>query len=79
MRTLKFKAHIDGCHRIDIQLPVDTPERKAEVNVLIPELVAATQGGLRTFFDNLDKHPPKRCHTKEEINAYLAKERASWT
>lgn len=79
MRTLKFKAHIDGRHRIDVQLPVDTPEGKTEVIVLMPELAAATQGGLRTFFDNLDKHPPKRCHTKEEIDGYLAKERASWT
>ena len=79
MRALKFKVHIDGRHRIDIQMPVDTPEGKTEVIALVTKHAVATQGGLRTFFDNLGKHPQKQCNTKEEIDVYLTKERASST
>lgn len=78
MRALKLKAHIDSSHRIEIQLPSDAPEGDAEVIVLIPDTPAATEAGLRSFFDNLDRQPPLQRHSKEEIDAYLARERASW-
>lgn len=78
MRAVKLKAHIDSSHRIEIQLPVDAPEGDAEVIVLIPDPPSPTEKGLRSLFDNLDRHPPRQCYSKEEIDAYLAKERASW-
>jgi hypothetical protein len=78
MHALKLKAHIDSSHRIEIQLPVDAPEGDAEVIVLIPDTTSPAEEGLRSFFDNLDRHPPQQRHSKEEIDAYLVKERASW-
>lgn len=78
MHTLKLKAHIDSNHRIEIQLPIDTPEGDAEVIILIPYPPSCTEEGLRSFFDNLDRHPPQQRYSKEEIDTYLAKERASW-
>jgi hypothetical protein len=78
MHTLKIKAHIDSRHRIEIQLPADTPEGDADVIVMIPSPSSSKEQGLRTFFDDLDRHPPYQQYSKEEIDAYLAKERASW-
>jgi len=37
-----------------------------------------TLPNIRSFFDNLDRHPPQQRYSKKEIDAYLAKERASW-
>ncbi len=78
MHTLKIKAHIDSSHRIEIQLPIDTPEGDADVIVMIPSPYSSKEKGLRSFFDNLDRHPAQRLYSKEEIDAYLAEERASW-
>jgi hypothetical protein len=78
MHALKLKAHIDSSHRIEIQLPIDAPEGDAEVIVLIPDTPSPAEEGLRSFFDNLDRHSPQQRHSKEEIDAYLVKERASW-
>lgn len=78
MHALKLKAQIDSNHRIEIQLPMDAPEGDAEVIVLLPS-PAAKDEGLRAFFDNLDKHPIKRHYSKEEVDTYLANERASWS
>ena len=78
MHTLKLKAHIDSSHRIELQLPNDAPEGEADVIVMIPSRPSPAEQGLRAFFDNLDRHPPQRRYSKEEIDAYLAEERASW-
>lgn len=75
MHALKLKAHIDSSHRIEIQLPIDAPEGDAEVIILMP---STGEDGLRAFFDNLDRHPPQQRYSKEEVDAYLAEERASW-
>jgi hypothetical protein len=77
MHALKIKAHIDSNHRIEIQLPMDVPEGDAEVIILLPAPVPAGEG-LRAFFEKLDRHPAKQRHSKNDIDAYLAKERASW-
>ena len=78
MHTLKLKAHIDSRHRIEIQLPSDTPEGDAEVIVMIPSAPSPAEPGLRAFFDDLDRHPAQRRYSREEVDAYLAEERASW-
>ena len=78
MHALKLKVHIDSSHRIEIQLPLDAPEGDAEVIVLIAKPPATKEAGLRAFFDNLDRHPPQRRYSKQEIDTYVAKERASW-
>ena len=78
MHAFKLNAHIDHNHRLEIQLPADVPEGNAEVIVLIPHPPSPAVEGLRSFFDNLDRHPPQQRYSKEEIDAYLANERASW-
>lgn len=78
MHALKFKTHIDSSHRIEIQLPTDAPEGDAEIIILIPGARPPVESGLRAFFDNLDHELPQRPHSKEEVDAYLAEERASW-
>ncbi len=45
---------------------------------MIPSPSPPVEQGLRAFFDDLDRHPPQRRYSKEEIDAYLAEERASW-
>jgi hypothetical protein len=78
MHALKLKAHIDRSHRIEIQLPIDAPEGDAEVIILMPYHPSTGEDGLRAFFDNLDRHPPQQHYSKEEVDAYLVEERASW-
>lgn len=78
MHALKLIAHIDSSHRIEIQLPPDAPEGNAEVIIFLPDAPSPAQKGLREFFDNLDRHPPQRLYSKEEIDAYLPEERASF-
>jgi hypothetical protein len=78
MHALKLKAHIDRSHRIEIQLPIDAPEGDAEVIILIPDTPSCPGKGLRAFFDDMDRHPPQQRYSKEEIDAYLVEERASW-
>ena len=78
MHTLVIKAHIDSTRRIEIQLPSDAPEGDAEITIRMPSPPASKEAGLRAFFDHLDRHPPQRHHSKEEIDAYMAEERASW-
>ena len=77
MRALKFNVSIDSNHRIKLQLPLDTPEGEVEVIVLIPDSLSPTKEGLRSFFDELDGQP-RQGRTKENIDAQIAKERASW-
>ena len=57
MRALRLKAHIDSKHRIELQLPMDTPEGEVEVIVLIPDSLSPAKQGLRSFFDELDRQP----------------------
>jgi hypothetical protein len=78
MQALKLKARIDSSHRIEIQLPSNAPEGDAEVIVLIQDTPSPAEEGLRSFFDHLDRQSPQQRHSKEEIDAYLAKERANW-
>ena len=78
MQAIKLKAHIDRNHRIEIQLPSDAPEGDAEVIILIPLPAPPMEKGLRALFDNLDRQTPRQGRSKEDIDAYLARERASW-
>ena len=45
---------------------------------MIPPPSPPVEQGLRAFVDDLDRHPPQRSYSKEEIDAYLTDERASW-
>lgn len=78
MRTLKFKGTIDSNHRLTLQLPADTPIGEADVIVLVPETgTATTREHLQKLFDEIDHSPHARL-SKDEIDRYIAEERASW-
>ncbi len=87
MHALKLTATIDSSRRLKLQLPADTPEGEAEIIVLIDEdeevkVVAKGEGkpasSLRAYFEDLDRQPLSKTYTREEMDAYLAQERASW-
>lgn len=79
MHAMKFNTTIDSRRRLELDLPLDTPEGEAEIIVLVPERsVPNDSTSLADFFRELDAHPLQRLYTREEIDVYLAEERASW-
>ena len=80
MNAIKFNAHIDHNHRLEIQLPSDVPEGDAEVIVLIPAAVpsdALRRSHLESLFAQCaNRGNPGR--SAEDIDRQLAAERASW-
>lgn len=85
MHAVKLMARIDASHRLSLDLPADTPEGEAEVIVLIrpapaPGVVPpAPQGAsLLAFFQDLDQRPQRPSRSREDIDAQIAAERASW-
>jgi hypothetical protein len=87
MHALKLTATIDSSRRVELQLPADTPEGQAEIIVLVAEdeeVKTAAKGevkpasSLRAYFEELDSQPLSTQYTREEMDAYLAEERASW-
>jgi hypothetical protein len=95
MHALKFNATIDSRRRLELDLPLDTPEGTAEVIVLLnnetgvgpshePEIqrspqtdASQSEQNLAQLFAAIDVMPRRRL-TKEEIDHYIAQERASW-
>ncbi len=80
MNAIKFNAHIDHNHRLEIQLPSDVPEGDAEVIVLIPSVIpseAQRRRHLETLFAQC-AHSGNPGRSAEEIDRQLAEERASW-
>ena len=78
MQAIKLSTRVGRDHRIEIDLPPEVPEGEVEVIVLIPETASSTaKESLRAFFEQLDQSLHKRL-TKEEIDRYIAEERASW-
>ena len=80
MNAIKFNAHIDHNHRLEIQLPSDVPEGDAEVIVLIPCVIpseALRRRHLEALFAQCAQTGLSG-RTAEEIDRQLAEERASW-
>lgn len=78
MQAIKLKTRIGRDRRIEIELPPEVPEGEAEVIVLVDDPISEpSEVSLRAFFEELDRSPHKR-RTKEEIDRYIAEERASW-
>lgn len=78
MQAIKLTAEIGPDHRLALTLPPEIPQGSVEVIILADaaQKVAPTSS-LREFFDEIDRFPGPR-RTKEEIDQYLAEERASW-
>lgn len=81
MQAIKLSARVDRDRRISLQLPPEVPPTDVEVIVLVPEPAgdaeAAQRQHLEALFRRLDASVRARL-SKEEIDAYLAEERASW-
>jgi len=78
MQSIKLTAQVGPDHRIELDLPPEIPQGVVEIIVLAGEVpLAPPSPSLREFFEEIDKLPHAR-RTKEEIDGYLAEERASW-
>jgi len=78
MQALKLKTYITKDHRLELDLPEDTPEGAAEVIVLVQDSPESTaEESLRDFFKALDASPRPRT-SKEEIDRYIEETRNSW-
>lgn len=78
MRAVRLNAVLGDDHRLKIVVPDEIPVGAVEVIVLASQ----PQGGraeptLGELFAELDRMPHKPL-TVEEVNRYLAEERASW-
>ncbi len=78
MQAIKLTAEIGPDDHLALTVPPEIPQGIVEVIILAD----AAQGvapisSLREFFDEIDRLPSPR-RTKEEIDQYLAEERASW-
>lgn len=87
MHAIKLKAIIDRTHRLQLDLPPDTPEGEAEVIVLVREpddsnpeekQIAAPMHSLLAFLHDLDSRPLAHPRSAAEIEAQIAETRASW-
>jgi hypothetical protein len=80
MQAVKLKANVGRDHRIELELPAEIPEGEVEVIILAsgpsdqPKPPSRT---LREFNDWL-RQQPSTGRSKEEVDAYIAAERASW-
>jgi len=79
MYAHKTETRITEDHRVTIELPPGFPEGEAEIIVLAksPQFVSAKGETLIEFLDWLKTQPPSG-RGKEEIDAQIAEERASW-
>lgn len=78
MQAIRLKATIDESHRLQLDLPADTPTGEAEVIVLLPQPAApAPAQTLLQFFATLDRSARPRL-TAEEVEQWIEDERNAW-
>jgi len=80
MATLRLKGRISRDHKVTVDVPAELPECDVRVIVEVPETTdrrAAKAASLAKIFLEIEASPGSG-RTKEEIDAYLAEERASW-
>jgi hypothetical protein len=78
VQAIKLRAKVGPDHRIELELPAEIPEGEVEIIVIAEETSSLSETrSLREFFEEVDQLPRRR-RTKEEIDRYIAEERASW-
>ena len=78
MQAIKLKAMIDESHRLQLDLPADTPIGEAEVIVLLAQRTAPKSSqSLLEFFNELDRSVRPRL-SAEEVERWVEAERTSW-
>lgn len=87
MHAIKLKVVIDASHRLQLELPADTPTGEAEVIVLVgpdstrraADMPRPPPGkSLLEFLKELDRRPIRNPRSTEDIEAQIAAERVSW-
>jgi hypothetical protein len=78
MQTIRLRTRITSDHKIELQLPADTPVTDAEVIILIePAVERAVGDSLQSFFDRLDQSARPRL-AAEEVDRWIENERNAW-
>ena len=78
MQAVRLNAVVDDDHRLQVVVPEEIPVGQVEVIVLATSPTSAgTDQTLAELFAELDRMPHRRL-TKEEVDRYIAEERASW-
>lgn len=78
MRAVRLQAVVGPDRCLSIEVPPEIPPGKVEVIVLAPDAMHVEKAQtLSELFAKLDRMPHKRL-TAEEVDRYLAAERASW-
>ena len=79
MNAVKLQVVVPESRELTITLPPEVPPGEAEVIVLTQTVSTAPRGSWERIRAFLERTSPARPgHTKEEIDQYLAEERASW-
>ena len=76
MKALKYQVRIGSDHRVVVDVPPDLAEGPAEVILLVPDAPATDNRELLALLAEFRARPGGR--TKEDIDAQVADERASW-
>ncbi len=78
MQAVRLNAVVGDDHRLQVVVPAEIPVGEVEVIVLATAPTPArVEQSLGELFAELDRMPHRRL-TKEEVDRYLAEERASW-
>jgi hypothetical protein len=78
MQAVRLNAVVGPDRCLRIAVPAEIPPGKVEIIVLASEETnSQAEQSLDELFSALDRMPHKRL-TKEEVDRYLAEERASW-
>jgi hypothetical protein len=78
MQAVRLNAVLGADRCLQVQVPAEIPVGEVEVIVLARQPLGSAAGqSLRELFAELDRMPHKRL-TKEEVDRYIAEERASW-
>jgi sporulation-control protein spo0M len=78
MHAIKLQTRITPDHRIELQLPADTPTTVAEVIVLIGDVAPVSAAtSLEAFLARLDQSDRPRLPA-EAVDRWIDQERSSW-
>ncbi len=80
MQSVKLKCTIPEDHLVVLEVPPHLPVGEAEVLVSVHEAGDLAEGNAVGILQFLDKHSNSKykTRTKEDIDRYLAEERATW-
>lgn len=79
MRAIKLQVIISESRELTISLPPEVSPGAAEIIILTEATSEASPGSWERIRQFLEQTPPAQPgRTKEEIDRYIAEERASW-